>query len=125
MNRLPVAKAKTMAADVKNPQRFRDRKNPAGVSALGKPTDFLKNIDKAKEAWEGFKTEWPWLNESDRPLMEVLCVYRAQMLRGEMLNSTVAKTYQSMLSKCGGSPSDLSKVFIPSDDEGEDDIFDA
>lgn len=122
--RSPVQKSKITGADIKNPGRHKGRKEPKGIGPLGDATEFLKEIPCAEIAWEAFKREYPWLMESDRAFMEAICCYRAQMLSGELLNTTEMKTYQSMLSKAGGDPSSRSKVSIADDDEEEDDIFD-
>ena len=113
--RTPAAKVKVDGADVKNPQRHRDRKEPTG-SPLGAASKFL---DKhGEQAWEGFKRELPWLLESDRALVEVASSVRGRLLSGEDVGVTALSMLQSILSKMGATPADRSRIDIA---EGEED----
>lgn len=123
-SRLPVAKAAATGAAIKNPKRHRSRSAPKNRN-LGKPSKFLDVIPMAQESWEAFKLELPWLTEGHRAFMEMCAVYRAKMLSGELLNTTEAKTYQSMLSKLGATPADESKVNFGDDSDEADPMFDA
>lgn len=117
--RLPVAKAKMTGADVKDPARHRDRKEPKGAP-LGKASKFLD--ESGQQAWEGFKREIPWLMESDRALVEVASSVRGRLLAGDDVGVTALSMLQSILSKMGGSPADRTKICAP-DDEEQDEFF--
>jgi hypothetical protein len=131
-HRLPVAKAAATGAAIKNPQRHRGRSAPKS-RPLGKPSAFLlakaedgtDAIPMAAESWEAFKRELPWLTEGHRAFMEVTAAYRAKVLSGQLLNTTEARTYQSMLSKLGATPADESKVNFAEDGDEPDSMFDA
>jgi hypothetical protein len=118
--RTPVAKAQATGADIKNPQRHRDRTDPGG-RPLGDASSFLDEF--GQQAWEGFKRELPWLMESDRALVEVASSVRGRLLAGADVGVTALSMLQSILSKMDGSPADRSKVSTP-DDEEPDEFFD-
>ena len=117
--RLPAAKAAVTGADIKNPGRHADRKDPAS-KPLGEAPDYLDDFGKA--AWEGFKRELPWLMESDRAFMEVCAHVRGLLLSGEVPGVTKLSMYQSMLSKLGATPADRTRISAP-DEEDEDEFF--
>jgi hypothetical protein len=118
--RTPVAKARATGADIKNPGRHADRKDPK-VKPLGKPSRFLD--ENGREAWEGFKVELPWLTEADRSLVEIAASVRGRLLSGEDVGVTALSMLQSILSKMGGTPADRSKVSTPDDETEEDEFF--
>lgn len=119
--RQPVAKAKVTGAAGKNPQRHRDRKEPAGGTPLGDPSTFLD--EDGQRAWEGFKRELPWLMESDRALVEIAAKLRGLVLSGSDVGEGKLKLLQTILSKMGASPADRSKIAYGEDDEEEDEFF--
>jgi hypothetical protein len=120
-SRTPAVKAAVTGTADRNPQRFKDRKEPKG-SPLGKPSTFL---DKSGvQAWEGFKRELPWLQESDRALVEIASHVRGRLLGGEDVGVTALSMLQSILSKMGGSPADRTKVSAPDGDDEPDEFFD-
>lgn len=118
--RTPVAKAKATGADKLHPSRHADRSQPS-VKPLGKPSTFLDQ--HGKQAWEAFKSELPWLAESDRSLVEIAAHVRGRLLSGEDVGVTALSMLQSILSKMGASPADRSKVSAPDGDEPEDEFF--
>lgn len=118
--RTPVAKARATGADIKNPGRHADRKDPK-TKPLGKPSRFLD--EHGKEAWEGYKLELPWLTEADRSLVEIASSVRGRLLAGEDVGVTALSMLQSILSKMGGTPADRSKVATPDDEPEEDEFF--
>ena len=118
--RTPVAKARATGADIKNPSRHADRKDPK-TKPLGKPSRFLDGA--GREAWEGYKLELPWLTEADRSLVEIASSVRGRLLAGEDVGVTALSMLQSILSKMGGTPADRSKVATPDEDEPEDEFF--
>lgn len=118
--RSPVAKAKVTGAAAKNPQRHRDRKNPK-ADDLGAPSTFLN--EHGLRAWEAFRRELPWLKESDRSLLEVVCTIRGRLLAGDDVGIQALSLLQSCLTKLGATPADRSKVSVPDGEEEEEDEF--
>ena len=72
--RNPRARARALGADLKDPKRYRGRGNPA-VPPLGAPSPWLSAEHRV--AWGRFRAEFPWLAESDRALVEIGVVLRA------------------------------------------------
>jgi hypothetical protein len=120
--RLPAAKAAATGAAIKNPQRHNDRKSPRSPR-LGKPSKHLK--DGAVVAWEGFRRELPWLNESHRSIVEVASTVRGRMIDGEEVGITAMNCLQVCLSKLGATPTDETRLNIADDGEDDDPLFDA
>lgn len=114
--RTPLAKAKATGQADKHPERFKDRKQPK-VNTLGDPSPHM--TDEEIKAFEAFKREWPWLKQSDRPLIEIMCKTRAKILAGEDVGVQALSGYCSNIARCGGSPSDIQKVVVD-DEESED-----
>lgn len=119
-HRTPALKGAVTGTAARNPQRHRDRKEPA-TPALGEPSIFLDEFGRA--AWESFKRELPWLQESDRALVEIASQVRGRLIGGEDVGVTALSMLQSILSKMGASPSDRSKVSVPDGEEEEDEFF--
>ncbi|MGV3580009.1 hypothetical protein [Brevundimonas sp.] len=121
--RTPVAKAEAMGAAAKNPQRHRARKEPPATRPLGKHPDWFDKVQTSM--WEGFKLELPWLTESDRAVMEVASVLRAQ-LKLKPLDMGVSKMnlLRLCLAQLGATPADRSKIGVGDGEEGDpDDAF--
>ena len=114
--RTPLVKAKATGQADKHPDRFKDRKQPIG-RPLGKPSRHMD--DDQILAFEAFKKEWTWLKESDRALIEVMCIVRAKILTGQEVGVQALSGYCANLARCGGNPSDIQKVVVP-DEESED-----
>ena len=120
--RTPVAKAAATGAAVKNPQRHKDRSEPKGVVKLGAPSAWLD--EWGARAFELFKAELPWLQESDRVIVEL-----ASSLRGRLMDPAgviglqAAQELRRCLAQLGATPADRSKVTLP--DEGKEDPEDA
>ena len=72
----PLKLVKAMGLDVRDPGRYGGRSEPVST-ALGAPSDFLG--EHGREAWEAFRSELPWLMESDRTLVEIACSLRARL----------------------------------------------
>ena len=117
--RLPGAKARTTGAAIKNPARYRDRPEPQGA-ALGEPSSFLDTAGRA--AWSGFKAELSWLRESDRAMVEVVCVIRGRIASGN-IGATMLSTYQACLTKLGATPIDRSRIAVAPDEAEPDEFF--
>ena len=112
--RLPTAKAEVSGASVIHPERHRPRKGPK-FRALGAP--FARMTDLQKEAWDQFRDELPWLNNSHRALLEVACNVRARLAEGAEVGINVLQTYSSILSKLAATPVDETKVNHGDDSE--------
>jgi hypothetical protein len=120
--RQPVARSQITGAASKNPQRHRNRKEPAQGRPLGDPSDFLD--ENGRRAWEGFKRELPWLMESDRAIVEIAAKLRGLVLAGADVGEGKLKLLQTILSKLGASPSDRTKIAYGDDDQETDDLLD-
>lgn len=119
--RIPRAKADIEARDKKNPQRFRNRKEPASTGALGDPPEWMGGEQRA--AWKIFQREVPWLTGSHRGLVEIAVVIRARLASGEDVGVQALNLLRQCLGQMGATPSDASKVTIS--DDGEEDPDDA
>lgn len=112
--RTPLAKAKAMGRDVHDRARFDGRNEPVST-ALGAPSDFLGEHER--EAWESFRSEFPWLMESDRALVEIACSLRARLFAGKEVGVNALAQLRICLSAMGGTPTDRTRVSMPSDAE--------
>ena len=117
---MPVAKAKITGAATRNPKRHAKRADPVN-GPLGGPPAHLQLF--AKRAWDRFRAELPWLTSSDRALLEVACIIRAEMLQGQIVGIQKLNTYQAVLSKLGATPTDRSKVNVPDEEPEKDEFF--
>lgn len=119
--RTPVAKAKAIGADVKNPGRHKARSAPKNIGELGPPSAHLGPF--AKKAFELFRRELPWLKESHRVLVELASRYRGQMLDPEVLVFPLgnAQELRRCLAQLGATPADESKVNTAGGDEEDPD----
>jgi hypothetical protein len=113
-NRLPLAKAEVSGATIKNAGRFSGRKAPK-VRPLGTP--FARMTEAQQEAWDQFRDELPWLNNSHRALLEAACNVRARLAEGAEVGINVLQTYSSILSKLAATPVDETKVNHGDDSE--------
>jgi hypothetical protein len=105
--RTPTEKAKATGAAKHDPARHAGRANPT-TKPLGKPSSHLTG--NAIVAWEAFKTEIPWLTESDRGLAETAARIRGRLLDGEDVGLTALALYRQMLKDMGGTPVDRSRI---------------
>lgn len=78
--RQSLAAARLSGALVKNPQRFRNRTEPAGTGPIGPPPRWLKG--GAREAWSEFRHELPWINSSHRAHLAITSILRAKLADG-------------------------------------------
>lgn len=115
--RTPKAVADATGAAGKNPQRFRDRKDPK-VASLGGAPDWMV-CGHELSAWEGFKREMPWLAESDRTLVEVAARLRGRMIKDPEMGVNALAQLRLCLQAMGGTPSDRSKVGAPDEDRDD------
>jgi hypothetical protein len=123
--RTPRAKAALEARDKKNPQRFKNRKEPKSVGELGDPPRWLLDTDtnKSKSAWLLFKREIPWLTESHRMLVGLAANIQGRVMANQDVGVQALNLLRQCLGSMGATPSDASKVTLPEDDD-EDDILD-
>lgn len=119
--RIPRAKAALEARDKKNPQRFKNRKEPHCADVLGDPPDWMGGEQRL--AWRTFQKEIPWLNASHRGVVEIATIIRARLMAGEECGVQALNLLRQCLGQMGATPSDASKVTLPEDDD-EDDILD-
>jgi hypothetical protein len=115
--RKPKAKALVEASEVKNPKRFRDRKEPKVTDAIGNPPEWFGGEERV--AWRQFQTELPWLNGSHRALLEIAATVRARLAKGEDVSMQALNLLRQCLGQMGATPADATKVSVP--DDGEED----
>jgi hypothetical protein len=120
--RIPRAKAAIEARDKKNPQRFKNRKEPTSAGELGDPPEWMGGEQRA--TWKIFQREIPWLTASHRGLVEIATIIRARLTLGEECGVQSLNLLRQCLGQMGATPSDASKVSLPDDDEDNDDILD-
>jgi phage terminase small subunit len=113
--RTPIAKAEATGRTVHDPQRYRDRKEPAN-KPLGEPSRMLKFNEP--EAYKAFKRELPWLTEGDRIVVEAASMLRARLMSG----SRDPKVIGQLLALCremGATPATRSKIHVTDDGEAD------
>lgn len=75
--RTPTKKAKVSGATLKDPARFKDRKDPANPSPIGAP---YKGMTPAQvKVWKECAGNMPWLNASHRLLLRQVSMLAARM----------------------------------------------
>lgn len=114
--RLPEKVAKTIGANIKDPQRFRGRVEPK-VKSLG-PAPKRFTPDQV-EIWNEFNDDFPWLGRSDRRVVGLAVMLQHVIDTDPDCPVAVFAQMRMLLSAMGGTPVDRSKVQT-SDDEGED-----
>ncbi|MEJ0015701.1 MAG: hypothetical protein WDN25_03895 [Acetobacteraceae bacterium] len=115
--RTPRAKAKVAGSDVKNPQRYRARKDPA-AAPLGSPPTWMDELQG--RVWRTFAGELPWLNRSHRALLEIAVTVRTRLMAGDEVPGVQAlNLLRQCLGQMGATPADATKVQVP--DDGEED----
>ena len=68
-------------------------------------------------AWEMFRAEFPWLQESDRGLVEIAAAIRARLIAGEEVGMAALNQLRLCCNSMGGTPADRSKVMIVEEPE--------
>jgi hypothetical protein len=106
--RIPKEQAELTGAVKRNPARFAGRSDPR-TGRLGKASPWL-SADQAA-VWELFRNEFPWLQESDRGLVEIATVLRARVAAGDS-SPAVINLLRLCTNMMGGSPADRSKVTL-------------
>jgi hypothetical protein len=105
--RKSLAHLKAMGADIANPHRFTSRAEPK-VIPLGEPSPHLGA--NGRVAWFAFKSELPWLGESDRAIMEVACHVRGRLIDGADMTAAELTLLRQTLSTLGATPADRSRI---------------
>jgi len=118
---LAAAKVKIQAAAVKNPQRFRDRREPKVDTPLGAPPPWVVDVptNMARTAWTTIGAETPWLNSSHRSLVGIAASILGRQIAGQDVGVQAMNLLRQCLSQMGATPVDASKIAMP-DDRDED-----
>jgi hypothetical protein len=131
--RTPLAKAKATGRTAHDPKRYKDRKDP-NSKPLGRPSRHLTAI--ARECWEAFKVELPWLTEGDRALVESASRLRAVLWTADVTEDDDGETIEPLsldaiiktanalrlcLTQMGATPADRTKIAAPPTDGEEKD----
>lgn len=114
--RTPLAKAKTLARDLKDPKRFRNRTDLL-TEPLGNPPAWLKK--EAIKEWRTLAAEIPWLRRSDRALVAISAHTAALIREKPDLPVAFIAEHRRQLCALGGSPADRSKIFMPDEDASD------
>jgi hypothetical protein len=114
--RKPITSLKALGSVVKHPERYANRREPK-VIPLGEPSPHLSA--NGRVAWFAFKSEVPWLAESDRAIMEVACHVRGRLIGGDDVGAAYLTLFRQTLSALGATPADRSRITTaeePADD---------
>jgi hypothetical protein len=114
--RIPLELARATGRTKKDPARFAGRSDPR-TGRLGAASPWLSAEQAA--VWGLFLAEFPWLEESDRCLVEIATVLRARLLTGEDIGASGLNQLRLCVGAMGGSPTDRAKVTMveqPDDD---------
>lgn len=119
--RIPTKKAKVTGATLKDPARFKSRKEPANASPIGAP---YKGMTPAQvKVWKECAENMPWLSAPHRLLLRQVSILAARMETDPEVGVSAMHALSAMLSKLGTTPTDESKVDHPAGDEDPDDKF--
>lgn len=123
--RKPMRKAALDASDKKNPQRFKNRKDPSS-ECIGDPPAWLKDTEKsmARTAWYDFADEIPWLNKSHTSFLTIAADIRGRQMTGAEVGVQALNLLRQCLGQMGATPSDATKVTMPDDNDEGDDLLD-
>lgn len=73
--------------------------------------------ERERECWKLFSEEMPWLASSDRRLLSVACRLSARMEESQDFGVNALGQLRMCLSSMGGTPSDVSKIYAPEENE--------
>lgn len=118
--RLPAKKAAASGAALKNPGRFKDRKTPKRIRAIGKP--YKGMTPEQVEVWTECEANMPWLHSGHRLLLRQVCILSARMATDPDMGVSALQALGAALSKLGATPTDETKV--NHGDDGEEDPAD-
>lgn len=113
--RSPLAKAKATGQANKNPQRFKDRKEPRVSTPIGAAPRWM-NAGQRK-AWDMFCGELFWLNYSHRAILEIACTVRAKIYAGEDCSVAALTLLRQALGQLGATPATASVISMPEKSE--------
>jgi hypothetical protein len=111
---------KAAGSIAKNPQLFRGRAEPKTVP-LGEPSPHLGA--NGRVAWFAFKSELPWLGESDRAIMEIACHVRGKLINGADMTAAELTLLRQTLSTLGATPADRSRI-MTAEEQTQDPLAD-
>src|SRR4051794_15355982 len=114
--RTPREKARITGADQNHPSRFARRSAP-NASPLGEPSNWMNGEQRA--AWNLFRSEVPWLMESDRALVEIASYLRARIMIGEEVGIGALNQLRMCMAQMGATPADRSKVAVPDEPDND------
>src|SRR4051812_35680218 len=110
--RLPTRVLELKGAFRHDPQRRRERENePEPEPGLGKPPDSMSESQKAR--WKEIAKYCTWLTVADRPMVE-MTARLWQLMRDGAAKQGDLKQLASNLAHLGMTPSDRSKIKVPS-----------
>jgi hypothetical protein len=69
--------------------------------------------------WDLFLAEYPWLQRSDRCLIEIATILRARVLAGEDIGTAGINQLRLCVGMMGGTPTDRSKVTLVEEPEAD------
>lgn len=106
--RTPKAKAEATGRTKRDPARFEGRNEPEGLDDIGNPPDWM--TDAEKRIWLTTADEIPWLNKSNRALLEIVSRIRARLETGEEVGIQALNLLRQCLGSMGATPADASKA---------------
>ena len=107
-HRKPLALARASGSITANPARFAGRLEPKS-DALGAASSWMVAPHQL-QAWRYFLRECPWLQESDRALVEIAVTIRSRLIAGEEVGLSALILLRQCLCAMGASPADRSRV---------------
>jgi hypothetical protein len=116
--RVPLIKAQITGRTKHDPQRFKERTEPVANGPLGEAPKWMQ--DPEREAWNVFRDELPWLNNSHRSLLEIASTLRARVMAGGEVGVKALSLLRQCLGQLGATPTDSSKVIMPDDSKPDD-----
>jgi hypothetical protein len=117
--RVPLQKAIATGRVAQNPARFKGRVEPKATGPLGPPPEWMTNPHD-RLAWETFREELFWLNQSHRALVGIASSIRGRQIAGEDVGVKAFSLLRACLNSMGASPVDSSKVQMPPDETEAD-----
>jgi hypothetical protein len=112
--RISKEQAAATGAAKRNPGRFANRSAPTG-DPLGEASGWMSAEQSA--VWERFQREFPWLQESDRCLVEIATFLRTKVLAGEDIGAAGLAQLRLCISSMGGTPGDRARLTLAEERE--------
>ncbi|MGX0975623.1 phage terminase small subunit [Roseovarius sp. MBR-51] len=122
-HKTPLAKARLTGADKANPQRYRDRSEPAtSGDPVGAPPTYLSK--DGKEVWREAAGIMSWLVREDRLALEIaaqaVAAIRETAKASDAVKAAQLTAARQALASLGATPADRSKIHIPGDGDEHD-----